>query len=220
MNDQTKQSRSWRRVVGITAILGWLLATGLVSCRQMFATPRQGWNRSLGPVVPHDKFPADCSLCHTGNNWTTIKKDFTFDHEKETGVPLRGVHATAGCLMCHNDRGPAGKFAAQGCAGCHVDPHAGQMGRSCKDCHDEFSWQPKQIIARHMQTRFPLLGAHAAVACFQCHPGAQLGNFKGAANLSQVSSEGPGSRNFTGPCGAEIDQRLPAVPHPHQLETG
>jgi hypothetical protein len=82
--------------------------------------------------------------------------------------------------MCHNDRGPAGKFAAQGCAGCHVDPHAGQMGRSCKDCHDEFSWQPKQIIARHMQTRFPLLGAHAAVACFQCHPGAQLANFKGA----------------------------------------
>jgi hypothetical protein len=29
----------------------------------------------------------------------------------------------------------------------------------------------------HSRTRFPLIGAHAATACFRCHPGAQGGNF-------------------------------------------
>jgi hypothetical protein len=38
-------------------------------------------------------------------------------------------------------------------------------------------WSPSGQIARHNRTRFPLVGAHAAVGCFRCHPGAQVGNF-------------------------------------------
>lgn len=150
----------------------------LVACAQF--VPQQGWNRSHGPVVPHDSFPADCTLCHTGGDWHTLREDFTFDHEGRTGVALTGAHAAAGCLLCHNDRGPVAQFASRGCAGCHVDPHQGRLGADCKVCHDEVSWRPNEQIALHDRTRFPLVGAHAATACFRCHPGAQVGNFAGA----------------------------------------
>lgn len=163
----------WRR--------GWLwlgLFLLVVACTNLI--PQQGWNPAAGPVVPHDSFPADCSMCHTGGNWHTLKAEFQFDHAKETGVPLEGAHAQVGCLKCHNDRGPVAQFAVRGCAGCHADVHQGRLGVACKDCHNERTWQPRDAIVRHDQTRFPLVGAHAATACFRCHPGAQVGNFAGA----------------------------------------
>ena len=175
-----RQRNGWRAVASGVTVLAIVQIMGILSCSSFTSTPRQGWNRALGPVVPHDKFPAKCSLCHVGANWTTIKKDFAFDHLKEAGVALQGAHAKATCLMCHNDRGPTGAFAAKGCIGCHVDVHATRLGRMCSDCHNEDSWIAKEQIARHNRTRFPLIGAHAATACFACHPGAQLGNYKGA----------------------------------------
>ncbi|MEZ6021278.1 MAG: hypothetical protein R3F17_14660 [Planctomycetota bacterium] len=51
----------------------------------------QGWWRGLGPVMPHDSFPADCSLCHLGGDWNTIRADFEFDHTAETGYALEGA---------------------------------------------------------------------------------------------------------------------------------
>jgi hypothetical protein len=157
----------------------WLCAFGFaVACVNL--VPQQGWSADFGPVVPHDSFPADCSLCHTGGDWQTLRSDFTFDHEARTGVALRGAHADAACLLCHNDRGPVQQFAARGCGGCHQDPHLGRLGSNCQDCHDETLWRARDAIAQHDRTRFPLVGAHAAAACFRCHPGAQVGNFAGA----------------------------------------
>ena len=72
------------------------------------------WWAGLGPVLPHDTFPADCSLCHVGDKWNTLKPDFSFDHEQETGVALDGAHQQARCLRCHNDRGPVAVFRAKG----------------------------------------------------------------------------------------------------------
>lgn len=155
-----------------------LLYLAAVACATF--VPQHGWDPGLGPVVPHDTFPADCSLCHTGGDWHTLRTDFVFDHARETGVALVGAHADADCLYCHNDRGPVQQFAAQGCGGCHADPHLGRLGRNCGDCHDEITWHPREAIALHDRTRFPLVGAHAAVACFRCHPGAEVGNFAGA----------------------------------------
>jgi hypothetical protein len=161
-----------------------LLGLGLrVACAQWI--PRQGWDPADGPVIPHDRFPADCSLCHLGGDWQTLRADFAFDHEQQTGTPLRGAHAAVRCLYCHNDRGPVQQFAAKGCAGCHEDVHRGQLGRQCKDCHDEQTWRPSEQIAKHDRTRFPLVGAHVAVACFRCHPGAQVGNFSGASSACE-----------------------------------
>lgn len=164
-----------RRLAPVLGLVLWLL---VVACANL--VPQNGWDAGAGPVVPHDSFPADCSLCHTGGNWQTIRADFTFDHGARTGVVLQGAHATASCLLCHNDRGPVQQYAARGCAGCHADPHLTRLGANCKDCHEERSWYPREAILVHDRTRFPLVGSHAATACFRCHPGAQVGNFAGA----------------------------------------
>jgi len=139
----------------------------------------QEWGLDRGPVIPHDSFPADCTLCHVGDDWSEIRADFEFDHEAETGVALLGAHADAGCLRCHNDRGPAGAFAARGCAGCHEDVHRGKLGLNCQDCHGEEDWSPREAIALHDRTGFSLVGAHAAAACWRCHLDAPAGQFSG-----------------------------------------
>jgi hypothetical protein len=179
--DETRSSRL-RRASALLFLLS--VACGFLACagslvRRPRATKvaRQEWNSSRGPVVPHDRFPTDCSLCHVGTSWWEIREDFAFDHEGETGVPLLGAHATAECLRCHNDRGPAGRFAQRGCAGCHEDVHRGKLGKTCDKCHSEQDWMPERPIAEHNRTRFPLVGAHVATACYRCHPGAEVGNF-------------------------------------------
>jgi hypothetical protein len=40
---------------------------------------------------------ADCAKCHTTKDWKTAQ----FDHFKETGYGLLGVHAQIDCLACH-----------------------------------------------------------------------------------------------------------------------
>ena len=177
VTDRSRRFPVHRIVLVLLPVLFW------VACTQL--TPRQGWNPVSGPVVPHDSFPADCSLCHMGTNWHSLRPDFAFDHAARTGVELQGAHAKAACLLCHNDRGPVGQFAHQGCGGCHADPHRGELGRTCADCHDERTWRPKDQVAGHDRSRFPLVGAHAAVACFRCHPGAQVGNFAGASSACE-----------------------------------
>lgn len=139
---------------------------------------RHGWWKGLGPVMPHDTFPADCSLCHVGSDWQTLREDFVFDHEAETGYALDGAHGAAQCLLCHNDRGPVETFAARSCAGCHEDVHQGFLGPNCVECHTEVSWRPFGQVERHFATRFPLIGAHAMASCRSCHLGAEAGRFQ------------------------------------------
>ena len=173
-----KQPKTIARHVLIVGLLG----IGLIACVFNLKSERpevdpQGWWEGRGPVVPHENFPSDCLLCHQGNTWESIRDDFEFDHFAETGVALEGAHLEAECLRCHNDRGPVNVFSAQGCTGCHEDIHRNQLGNNCQDCHGVESWNPKGQIALHSQTRFPLIGAHAATACFACHEGAQTGEF-------------------------------------------
>ncbi len=42
----------------------------------------------------------DCAKCHVTKEWKTAK----FDHLKETGYELLGVHAKIDCLACHRSR--------------------------------------------------------------------------------------------------------------------
>ena len=136
------------------------------------------WWSGLGPVVPHDEFPADCTLCHTGEDWSSLVEGFRYDHEAETGVPLLGAHAQAKCLRCHNDRGPVDTFVARGCGGCHEDVHLGELGPDCTGCHQPDTWVPQGQYELHFQTRFPLVGVHAQTACRRCHPAAEIGRFR------------------------------------------
>ncbi|MCA8956523.1 MAG: hypothetical protein KDC87_10650 [Planctomycetes bacterium] len=163
--------RVWQLVLG-TLLVGACVAP----------SPGDGathrWWAGLGPVLPHDTFPADCKLCHVGEKWNELTATFQFDHEKRTGVPLHGAHGRAMCLRCHNDRGPVKTFQAKGCVGCHEDRHNGKLGTRCTKCHQERTWQPVGQIELHNKTRFPLTGAHAATSCYRCHPGGLVGNFQ------------------------------------------
>ena len=161
--------------MGRMLVLILLSAWFLVAC--VIALRPHEWNAGHGEVIPHESFPADCSLCHSSEGWRPLRSDFTFDHEAETSVALVGAHKDAQCLRCHNDRGPVAHFARQGCTGCHVDPHELRLGQQCVDCHDQSSWIPRGQIAAHSRTLFPLVGAHIAVDCSRCHAGAEVGQF-------------------------------------------
>lgn len=161
--------------------LGLALASLLVAClargERAGLPARNAWWRGQGPVVPHETFPADCGLCHTGAKWQDLRADFVFDHAAETGVPLTGSHERAQCLRCHNDRGPVADFVGRGCAGCHEDVHIGTLGPSCTNCHGQDTWQPVGMLEMHDRSRFPLVGVHASTACRRCHEGAEVGRF-------------------------------------------
>jgi hypothetical protein len=162
----------------LALVLGLLF--GALACAQLGRPEVHEWWHERGPVIPHDTFPADCTLCHLGDDWTRLREDFRFDHAAETGVALEGAHADAECLRCHNDRGPVAVFAARGCAGCHEDVHRTQLGQACDRCHVETSWRPIEEIAIHARVGFPLEGAHLTPQCWQCHDGADQGVFSGA----------------------------------------
>ena len=179
--DSTRNKRLMQ--VAIWGVVAF--ATVMVGC-QLFQ-PQNGWNKKKwGPLVPHTRFPGDCSICHLPERWDKLRDDFAFDHEKETGYPLKGAHAQAACLRCHNDRGPVTAYVARGCAGCHLDPHAAAMGMDCSQCHSEISWAPIGLISEHARTRFPLIGAHAVANCESCHEGAAAGRFQGAPLQCEV----------------------------------
>src|SRR6185437_4886788 len=62
------------------------------------------------------------------------------------------------------------------CSDCHVDAHEGQVpaegdgGVKCEKCHTVNGFLPVLFtVDMHKDTRFPLEGAHRAVACNRCH---------------------------------------------------
>ena len=175
MPKHTSHRRALARIASAALALAFLALACMVQTPQRAEIHR--WWGGLGPVLPHETFPSDCKLCHTGAGWHELVPEFAYDHAAETGVPLEGAHAAAQCLRCHNDRGPVSVFASQGCAGCHEDIHVGQLGDDCESCHVETTWQPYGQIERHLHTRFPLTGVHAVTACHRCHPGGEVGRF-------------------------------------------
>jgi hypothetical protein len=130
----------------------------------------------------------DCRACHVETGW---KPAPGFNHAK-TDFRLEGKHKTVACLACHVRVGdPAivkGAFPAPvsaevsrfkpvahaSCVDCHKDPHEDRFGQSCTSCHTVGGWLQVKSAgggarAFHDKTRFPLLGAHADVACKSCH---------------------------------------------------
>lgn len=106
-----------------------------------------------------------CETCHQVTKWNKV----AFDHAKATKFALKGAHASAKCTACHTGDVYKEKLSTT-CVACHKvdDPHKGQLGTRCENCHNETKWVQK-ISFDHDMTRFPLIGLHATVACEECH---------------------------------------------------
>jgi hypothetical protein len=126
-----------------------------------------------------------CDRCH---NLEAYKPStFTLARHKDTHFLLTGGHVAVPCADCHKE---SGKFQPKpaviyhwpnlNCTSCHADPHKGQFkdrmlqaradGASggCEVCHSTKSWKELSRFD-HAKTSFPLLGAHRATTCIDCH---------------------------------------------------
>jgi hypothetical protein len=113
----------------------------------------------------------DCARCHTADGWRT--STYTAAAHARSAYPLTGSHATVKCDACHKPAGAATKYRVpyRLCADCHHDVHEGQFANApCENCHTVDRFRPaKFTLAAHARTRFPLTGAHSAIACIDCH---------------------------------------------------
>ena len=104
-----------------------------------------------------------CANCHTPMDWEEVD----FDHDT-TDYPLLGKHREVVCLDCHADA--TFRVTPNTCFGCHEkdDAHDGRSGTDCGKCHNPKDWQDTSFD-HDRDTRFPLDGGHAKLACDACH---------------------------------------------------
>lgn len=137
----------------------------------------------------------DCQACHDEHGFDQPRFDMA--RHSETRFELVGAHRELGCRDCHEDPSAGPRVfvgTPEDCASCHEDVHAGQFaggafaGQGCEACHDERGFSPPSFdLPRHAATRFPLTGAHQAIACRSCHDKALPG-----------AGAKPGPRAFAG----------------------
>ncbi|HKW24785.1 MAG TPA: cytochrome c3 family protein [Terriglobales bacterium] len=130
-----------------------------------------------------------CQQCHDLNGYRP--STFTLARHQQTRFPLGGGHVATPCNECHRPKAellatatavkPAVvyRFEDRSCTACHHDPHQGQFRErmlrvsagtktGCEVCHSTETWSDLRKFD-HVSTKFPLLGAHRAVACMDCH---------------------------------------------------
>jgi hypothetical protein len=87
------------------------------------------------------------------------------------------MHEKVRCALCHVK--PVFTDVGKNCQDCHDDVHQRKMGTNCAQCHTVQGWNIAVQAVKDHQNRFPLLGAHAAVQCEDCHKSAAVGQFQG-----------------------------------------
>lgn len=118
---------------------------GCISCHQDFHKGKYGNN---------------CVSCHSEYSWK-IDKNFHKDRE------LGGMHLNLDCSECHKNFKQL-KGESRNCKLCHQKDDVHQRGLpNCSECHGENSWNITKF--KHSLTSFPLLGAHRALNCIDCH---------------------------------------------------
>jgi len=140
---------------------------GSVDAGRPFVVPSLG--ALTRPTSSHGGETA-CASCHGTSSWSEVR----FNHDR-TGFPLTGRHQRAPCKSCHvtDFKTPLTRT----CSGCHRDVHAGDLGARCESCHDTADWRSRFDADAHRRTNFPLLGAHAALPCVECHAEARERRF-------------------------------------------
>lgn len=126
------------------------------------------------------QFGANCESCHTVKGWQISMKSI---NQHTNRFPLMGAHRTLDCESCHKGAG-SGQYVglSTDCYSCHAkdykaaqpDHAASGFSTNCQDCHTMDTFFGAKVD--HAKFGFPLTGAHATLACTQCHIG---GRFKG-----------------------------------------
>lgn len=115
-----------------------------------------------------------CLNCHSSLGWKIPQ----FDHNSKTKYPLLDKHAELKCDKCHKTNSsitvsenkksfPLVKYKPipNQCVDCHKDPHKGNLGKSCSECHSEKGWSR----VRDFHKNFTLTGVHYSLECSECH---------------------------------------------------
>jgi nitrate/TMAO reductase-like tetraheme cytochrome c subunit len=117
---------------------------------------------------------SSCFRCHPNPPADANPPTVVFTHARHSRLDcischVRLVHRTvnppvyqnpvamASCFKCHN-----GSIAPNTCSTCHTPPH--EARGECSACHDTAGWSA--TAGKHT---FALTGAHASVACADCH---------------------------------------------------
>jgi hypothetical protein len=126
-----------------------------------------------------------CEKCHTVDTYRP--STFSLARHKQTGFVLTGGHQAIACGECHKDSTQLSEkptaiyhWKDLDCTSCHADPHKGQFQErmhqvgadgkrlGCEACHSTKTWKELSKFD-HSKTTFPLVGAHRATACADCH---------------------------------------------------
>jgi len=118
---------------------------------------------------PHEVMERDCENCHTMESF----KDVHFDHAS-TGFVMEGKHRGLDCTACHTLKDFS--KVRRNCVSCHQDIHEAKLGADCERCHTPGGWTVLDPVEIHMNTEFPIMGAHALVDCQSCHTGLPKGD--------------------------------------------
>jgi len=106
------------------------------------------------------------------------------------------MHEKVQCTQCHVK--PVFTDVGKNCEDCHTDIHNRKMGTNCAECHTVQSWNIAVQQLKDHENRFPLLGAHAAVQCDDCHKSAAVGQYQGLSTAC-ISCHQTDFQNTTSP---------------------
>ena len=147
------------------------------------------------------------SSCH-GRSWPYVELDAAFPHP----IELEGKHAEVWCHDCH-----AGVEKPEYvCANCHEPPMEPHFGTTCEDCHTPQGWELADL--GDFQHPVALEGAHAVLACSDCHTAGEELTYE-CADCHQPPSEthfGPNCEECHTPTSFG-DATLPPELHPVPL---
>ena len=156
------------------------------------------FNNTNDPNHVANGFSHDCTQCHNTSSWD----DNVFNHANTT-FPLTGAHTALQCIACHAN---GYQNTPTDCYACHqgnfdgvTDPNHVQnnFDHNCTICHSTTAWQPATF--NHVNTTFPLTGAHIALQCIACHANGYQNtptdcfachqtNFNGATNPNHIQN--------------------------------
>jgi hypothetical protein len=170
---------------------------------QCYACHTSDYANSNNPPHVQLGLPRECGTCHSTTDWTNAK----FDHNLYAHWPLTGKHAAVPCAQCHTNNSYVS--TPTDCYSCHKGDFTGTTSPNhvtsgfptdCSLCHTTSGWMPSSF---NHSTVFPLTGAHATVACAQCHTNGNYttvpkdcyschtADFTGTNNPSHVSANFP-----------------------------